>query len=287
MKLLIYPAVALMNRLPMLVKFGLISVLFLLPISGLSWLVISELNHSVTVMTRGVEGLEQLRQAQQLVSAAMDYRDYRAPGMVSNDTDMQARAQQRAKRVDALFAALLAAEQSFDVSGTWREQVRALHEEWNALQSGDSYQGNIDPQFRYYQEFVQKALALLPATIEISGLSQDSHRENQVLIRLLRQSLPQARDILGQARSFGVYALSEGQVGYALGEILNGIYDQLTNEHSLLTPALTVAAEASPALQRQAGEPGGGDAAGTADGAGCIGCQYRHSHASEHALAGL
>ena len=82
MKQLIHPAIALMNRLPMLVKFGLISVLFLLPISGLSWLVISELNRSVAAMTRGVEGLDQLRQVERLVVAAMDYRDYRAPGVV-------------------------------------------------------------------------------------------------------------------------------------------------------------------------------------------------------------
>jgi len=253
-KPLIRPAVVLMNRLPMHVKFGLISVLFLLPIGGLSWLVISGLNHSVAVMAGGVEGLEQLRRVQQLVGVAMNYRDYRAPGAVSNDEDMLARAQEQAERVDALFATLLAAEPSFDDSGTWRKQVLELHEAWSALQAGDIYQGNIDPQFRYYQEFVQKALALLPATVEISGLGQDSHRENQVLIRLLQQSLPEARDILGQARSFGVYALSEGQVGYALGEILNKIYDQLTNKSSLLIPALTVAAEASPHLRRQSGE---------------------------------
>lgn len=254
MKLLIRPAVALMNRLPMHVKFGLISVLFLLPVSGLSWLVISGLNHSVEVMTHGVEGLEQLHRVQQLVRTAMDYRDYQAPGMVSNDEDMRMLAQKQAERVDALFADLLAAEPSFDDSGTWHKQVLELHEAWTGLQAGDTYQGNIDPQFRVYQEFVQKAMALLPATVEISGLGQDSHRENQVLIRLLQQSLPRARDILGQARSFGVYSLSEGQVGYVLGEILNEIYDQLTNESSLLTPALTVAAEASPGLRRQAGE---------------------------------
>ena len=65
MKQLINPAIALMNRLPMVYKFSLISILFLLPIGGLSWLAISELNRSVQTMTRGVEGLEQLQQVDQ------------------------------------------------------------------------------------------------------------------------------------------------------------------------------------------------------------------------------
>ena len=70
MKQLINPAIALMNRLPMVYKFSLISILFLLPIGGLSWLAISELNRSVQTMTRGVEGLEQLQQVDRLVDAA-------------------------------------------------------------------------------------------------------------------------------------------------------------------------------------------------------------------------
>ncbi|MBI42018.1 methyl-accepting chemotaxis protein [uncultured Marinobacter sp.] len=252
MKQLIHPAIALMNRLPMLVKFGLISVLFLLPISGLSWLVISELNRSVAAMTRGVEGLDQLRQVERLVVAAMDYRDYRAPGVVREQQALLERAKERAGRIDALFSDLLSAKQSFDSSGTWAAQVRAVSEEWARLQANDSYQGNIDPQFKYYQEFVQKVVALLPATIEISGLGQDASRENQLLIGLVRQSLPEARDALGRARSYGMFALVEGQVGYALSESLNEIYDQLTNESSLLTPAITVATEASPRLTQEA-----------------------------------
>ena len=85
MKQLINPAVALMNRLPMLYKFSLISILFLLPIGGLSWLVMTELNRSVETMTRGVEGLEQLRQIDHLVDASMDYRDYRAPAVAKDE----------------------------------------------------------------------------------------------------------------------------------------------------------------------------------------------------------
>lgn len=254
MKQLINPAIALMNRLPMVYKFSLISILFLLPIGGLSWLVISELNRSVQTMTRGVEGLEQLQQVDRLVDAAMDYRDYRSPAVIKDESGIKAMSEDAADSVDAALEALLAEKRSFDTSGSWAEQVKALGQEWEALRADENYLGNFDPQFKYYQEFVQKAQALLPATIEISGLGQGASRENQLILGLLTDSLPAARTVIGRARSYGMFALVEGQVGYALSETLNAIYDQLTNRSSLLSPALSVVSESSPAMVARAGD---------------------------------
>jgi len=109
-KRLISPAIALMNRLPMVYKFSLISVLFLLPIGALSWLVISELNQSVQSMTRGVEGLRQLEQGEHLLSLSIEYRDYRAPGILKNDSGLLGASEQVAKQIDQLLQDLVAVE---------------------------------------------------------------------------------------------------------------------------------------------------------------------------------
>ncbi|MGM0769535.1 MAG: methyl-accepting chemotaxis protein [Pseudomonadota bacterium] len=242
-----------MNRLPMFYKFSLISVLFLLPIGGLSWLVISELNRSVDTMTRGVEGLRQLEQVDTLLEAAFDYRDYRAPGKIKDETVLLNRSDEAADTISAILDELSTRELAFDTSGNWNQQVVQLKSEWESLRSADSYQGNMEPQFKYYQEFVQKVRAMLSATIEISGLGQDASRDNLLLLGLVRQALPDARNIVGRARAFGIYALVEGQVGYNLSDGLNEIYDELTNRGSLLAPALAVALDASPRLSTDAG----------------------------------
>jgi len=252
--LLIKPAVSLMNRLPMFYKFSLISVLFLLPIVALSWLVISELNRSVDTMTRGVEGLEQLEQVDALLQASFEYRDFRAPGKTKDDNELLSRSDEVAREIDSLLEELAGAEARFDTSDNWAEQIALLQEEWQELKSTDSYQGNIDPQFKYYQEFVQKVRAMLSATIEISGLGQDASRENLLLLGLVREALPDAESIIGRARSFGTFALLEGQVGYSLSDVLNEIYDELTNRSSLLGPSLSVAIDTSPALAERSGD---------------------------------
>jgi len=243
-----------MNRLPMFYKFSLISVLFLLPIGGLSWLVISELNRSVDTMTRGVEGLDQLEQVDILLDAAFDYRDYRAPGKTKDENALLERSDEAAEIISKILDTLASRELAFDASGNWNQQVVQLKQDWEALRSSDSYQGNIDPQFKYYQEFVQKVRAMLSATIEISGLGQDSSRDNLLLLGLVRESLPDARHAIGRARAFGIFALVEGQVGYNLSDGLNEIYDELTNRASLIAPALAVALDASPRLSREASD---------------------------------
>jgi methyl-accepting chemotaxis protein len=253
-KLLIKPAVSLMNRLPMFYKFSLISVLFLLPIILLAWLVISELNRSVDTMTRGVEGLEQLETVDLLLRQSMAYRDFRAPGKIKDDPALLAKSDEAGERINTLLEELLAADVRFDVSGNWTAQIEQLQSDWQTLVTEDAYQSNIDPQFKYYQQFVQKVRALLSATIESSGLGQDGSRENLLLLGLVNETLPDARTVIGRARAFGGSALLSGQVGYGLSDALNGIYDQLTNQASLLAPSLEVALDASPALEQSAGD---------------------------------
>ena len=254
MKKIIYPAVALMNRLPMLYKFGLISVLFLLPIVGLSSLVISELDRSVTIITKGVEGLDRLRDVNRLLVASLRYRDYQAPGKLKEEADLLARAGKARDEIDGLLDTLATQNNLFDTNNNWRTLVEALQKDWETLKSEDLYQQTMDPQFKYYQEFVQKVRALMTATTQISGLTQDASRQNQLLLELIMSSLPDARSLIGQARSFGIFALLEGQLGYALGDKTNEIYDRLTNLNAQLQPALTVAVSSSDDFSRQAGD---------------------------------
>ncbi len=245
---IINPAIALMNRLPMVYKFSLISILFLGPILVLSWLVISGLNQSVQTMNRSIDGLVELQTADQLLVAAMDFRDYKAPAILKEDPALIEKADRAAKKVDELLTDLAEPRRSFDLSGSWQEQILALQQDWRALRKSNSYQGSMDAQFKFYQEFVQKVLAVLPATMEVSGLGQDASRENQLLLGLVRDVFPDARNAIGSARSYGIFSLVEGQVGYAMSENLNGIFDRLTNRSSLLSPSLVVAKDTSSEL---------------------------------------
>ncbi|WP_111496643.1 methyl-accepting chemotaxis protein [Marinobacter bohaiensis] len=252
MSQLLYPAVALMNRLPMIYKFGLISVLFLLPIGGLSYLLVSQLNQSIAAISEEAEGLTQLDRVNALVRAAYDYRDYRAVGKVRNDDAFLSMSDEAAQRIDGTLEALQASRPGFDHNGAWNAQVAAVGQAWQQLRQEDIFQSNIDPQIGYYQEFVQKTRALLESTLKVSGLARDADPDNQMLLQLAANSVHDSASLEGRVRAFGIYALDQGTVGYALADVMNGLFDELTSLNSRIESEFQVAVGASPVLKQHA-----------------------------------
>ncbi|MGP4844234.1 methyl-accepting chemotaxis protein [Marinobacter sp. 1Y8] len=254
MKQLLYPAVALMNRLPMFYKFSLISVLFLLPIIGLTYLLVSQLNESIDAVAREADGLVQLNEAASLLEASYAYRDYRSVGKVSNDPELIGKSDDAGEVIDTSLATLMDADGSFDPSGSWKDQVATLNDEWQSLKSEDILQSNIDPQFKYYQEFVQKVRALLASTLKVSGLAQDSLPENQLLLQISMNLLQESAGAEGQARAYAIYGLSQGQLDSATADSMNEMFDRLTNLKTRIDSEFQVAISASSGLEDRASD---------------------------------
>ncbi len=254
MKRLLNPAIALMNRLKMVYKFSLISVLFLLPIAGLSYLLVSQLNQSIGQIQAEIDGLSVLRSVSTLNQAAVAYRDYRSVFKLRNDAAMGKLSDEARKTISETLKALQAQAVTFDSEGNWRNQLDQVVSAWKKLIAEDAYQNNFDPQFKYFQEFVEKVKALTNSTLQLSGLSQDSSHEIQLLLELSTQNLFQTASVMGQARAYGMFGLAQGSIGYNLSDSLNNIYDQLTSDNTTLQPALKVASNTVPALSRQASD---------------------------------
>lgn len=236
----------------MFYKFSLISILFLLPIGGLSYLLVSQLNSSIAAIDREAEGLVQLREVNELVRSAYAYRDYRSVAKMTNDETVLGKSVEVRSAIDDVFESLLSAEVSFDAGGGWNTQVEALQAEWETLKQEDIFQSNIDPQFKYYQEFVQKARSLLASTLKVSGLAQDPSPENQLLLQLGTSSVHDSMSLQGQVRAFAIFSLAQGQVGYALADAMNELFDRLTNLNSRLDSEFKVALGSSDAFNQHA-----------------------------------
>ena len=254
MKRLLNPAVALMNRLKMIYKFSLISVLFLLPIAGLSYLLVSQLNEAISQIQAEIDGLSVLRVVSNLNEAAVSYRDYRSVFKLRNDPAMGKLSDEAAGRINKALKNLQDETVTFDRDGNWHNQLDQVSKAWKKLVSEDAYQNNFGPQFKYFQEFVEKVKALTNSTLQLSGLSQDSSHEIQLLLELSTQNLFQTASVMGQARAYGMYGLAQGSIGYSLSDSLNNIYDRLTSANTTLVPALKVASNSIPALNKEAGD---------------------------------
>lgn len=254
MKQILYPAVSLMNRLKMVYKFSLISVLFLLPIVGLSYLLVSQLNQSISRIQNERDGLQALQKVTQVLRNAQDYRDYRAIFKLKPEEALGARSDAARQQINAGLQELESVAYPFDASGNFRQQLEQVMKDWRQLAAEDTYHSNIDPQFKYYNQFVQKVAALLDTTSQVSGLSQDSSKDIQLILAMNGKQLLETVEELGRARAYGAYALADGQLGYSLSELMNGIFDRLTIVETSISAAVDVLYSTSDAARAKAGD---------------------------------
>lgn len=240
--MLLKPVVALMNQLPMVYKFGLISVLFGIPITWLTTQTVSELNEQIESIETARVGLELTRQATKLNASAMDYRDLKALAIT---TDEKALAAKAAQAGDYFTEHLTKIETSIsantELNNKLGKQVEALSQTWEKMNGDDPYLQTIDRQWRHYANLNHEAAALVPAIVEASGLVDAAGSDARMLLALTNDALPELKSAVGKARAYGAFALNLGQVGYELSDVLNGIYDELSAVQKNVLPIIQTA----------------------------------------------
>ncbi|MFE8069480.1 methyl-accepting chemotaxis protein [Marinobacteraceae bacterium S3BR75-40.1] len=249
MKQLLYPAVLLMNRLKMVYKFTLISILFLLPIAGLGYLLVSQLNQSIDRVQGEVDGLQVLEMTTDLYRAAQRYRDFRTVAQFKDSAFFVESSEDARKTVAGLLDQLQSRSYSFDKDGNFAAQINEVAADWKQLVADDAYQSNVDPQFKYFNQFVQKVHSLMSSGLQVSGLGQDPKAENQLMLRLVGETFPDVTNEMGRARAYGMFGLSQGQLGGNLADLMNNIFDRLTNVDTTLRASLDVLRSSVPEVR--------------------------------------
>lgn len=249
MKKLLAPAVLLMNRLKIVYKFSLISVLFLLPIVGLAYLLVSQLNASVDDLERAIGGTEALAEANELVRNAQRYRDYHAVVRVRElEGELREKSQRAEASVSEQLRTLRGYASNLKHADTLNTQLDEVSGAWNQMLEKNEYLQTQNRQFNRYDRFLQKTLALRNTVLQVSGLGQDPSNSVQMLLELIINGITPVTNELGKARSFGLYGLNEGRLSGRLSERMNGVYDNLTNVSSQVETAFDLAFEAAPTI---------------------------------------
>lgn len=189
MKSILLPAIKLMNRLKLVYKFSLISVLFLLPIIALGYSLVSQMIEDIDQIEREVEGLQALDTATNLLKEAGKYRDFRAVARIRGIPELEEASLRQRAQIGILLEELEALPLSFDSNQDLGGQVTVLRDEWRKLVADDANQMMMQAQFTYYDEYVRKVQALVTSIAQVSGLAQDNSSEVQLLLELSNKNL--------------------------------------------------------------------------------------------------
>ena len=197
MKMVFAPAVKLLNRLTYPRKFGLIGLLFALPLGLITFFLVRELNERIAFSARERLGYEYLRPVQQFAS---DLRDHR--GLTWARADQQDAADKLRRIEDRLQhdiqdinAVDLQLRAKLKTSSKWDE----IKHNWSALQGHAESASPVDPKNRH-TKLIAELLALMSHVGDESNLILDPDLDSYYLMDLTVNQLPLLTEQIGQLR---------------------------------------------------------------------------------------
>ena len=252
MKSLLYPAVALMNRLSFGMKFSLISVLFFGPMLVTNFYLVRD-------SYREFSGTQIELQSLDLLGSSLSLR--RDLETLNNQVQINAVLGQSGKagdlesKIHTLEQSVLARLQGLVPVTIDPEQVDAFNAKRDEMISAFKVQ-QAETSLQSKSALITKLLAKAQIFSQIiasqSGLSRDNQSDLRQLSELLASVTPQVTQILGEGRSIGAYSLGQGFLNSAsstrFDELLQQI-EKLQAEYALkLQDALGASKNAHSAL---------------------------------------
>ncbi|WP_039028109.1 methyl-accepting chemotaxis protein, partial [Pseudomonas aeruginosa] len=236
MKTVLYPAIALMNRLSFGMKFGLISVLFFLPLLITSFYLVRDAYRqfsdtrielqSLTLLGSGLQirrGLESLNDLLQINAVI---------GQSGKAGDLEARIADIQKGLRGRLEALAPlSEDGAAVAEFEAQRDRLL----NGLQAVEA-EGSLQGKGARAEKLLGSAQVFIKLLIAQAGLSQDSQRQVRQLSELVGSITPEVTAAISKGRAIGAYSLGQGFLNSSSSARLDELlleFEKLHGEYGL------------------------------------------------------
>ena len=210
MKRLLYPAVALMNRLSFGMKFSLISVLFLLPMLATNYFLVRD-------SWSQFQGTRIELQSLDLLGSSLALR--RDLETLNNQVQINAVLGQSGKagdlegKISTLEQSVLSRLQSLNAMTADPEQASAFdgkRDELIAAFKAQQQETSLLSKSALIGKLLNKAQMLSQIIASQSGLSRDPQSDLRQLSELLTSVTAQVTQTLGEGRAMGAYSLGQG-----------------------------------------------------------------------------
>lgn len=246
MKFILSPGVWMMKRMSFTVKFSLISLMFLLPIGGLSYIVFSDANRSIKTLDASIGGVDVLSDMMGLYSDLIDYRDYKAMARVLDNKEMAKIASDLESKITKDLRLLAEQRFNFSNSDAFEEGVESAYEEWVRVTEEDAYHQAMDSQFDHQAAFPEEFRGLMSNLVGLAKIDQELSSKEKAELKFAVQEIPGVLSTYGKARAFGSYSLDRQQLNSNMATILNGVFDEMTEKETAITQGLNELSSSAP-----------------------------------------
>ena len=247
MKSLLYPAVALMNRLSFGMKFSLISVLFLLPMLATNYLLVRD-SWSQWQGTR-IE-LQSLDLLGRSLALRRDLETLNNQVQINAVLGQAGKAGDLEGKISALEQSVLSRLQGLSAMTGDPEHTRVFdgkRDEMIAAFNAQQQETSLLSKSALIGKLLDKAQMLSQIIASQSGLSRDPQGDLRQLSELVTSVTPQVTQTLGEGRAMGAYSLGQGFLNSSSSTRFDELLQQLEKLQAEYTLKLQDALGASTA----------------------------------------
>ena len=222
---LLAPAINFMNRLSYAKKFGVISLTFFIPLVLLSYAILDQTYQHIKKSKTEQNSIQVIEDVLVMLDYASLYRDFATVDIIFPNSELTAKTN---KVESQLFEALKNLKVNYSSQVIASDIANKLDEWKDKLRRGaGNNQPTVKDQYKSYDLVVQDLLFLAIKTAQISGISQDTNQDVQLLLNLILTDYPSYHSALGLAHSVGVYSIHQKNIAAATYDLLNDTYDDV------------------------------------------------------------
>jgi len=209
-KTVLYPAIALMNRLSFGMKFSLISVLFFLPMLVTNFYLVRDSYRQFISTQAALESIDLLGESLTLRRNLEDFVDLTEVnamiGQSGQAGDLEARLVKLQGGISEALQGMAAVVREPEQIEEFNSKRDELIAELAAVQAETSLQGKI----ALAEKLLGSSQVFIKLVASQAGLSQDRQGAVRQMIELVTVDTPKVTAVLSEGRAIGSYSLAQG-----------------------------------------------------------------------------
>ena len=222
---LLAPAINFMNKLSYAKKFGVISLTFFIPLVLLSYAILDQTYQHIKKSKSEQVSVSVINDVLITLDFASLYRDYATVDSLYPSSELTQKANALKTQLIGSLKKLKADYPQDSIASDIGNKL----DDWESqlARGGNNTQPTVKDQYKSYDRVVQDMLFLAVKSAQLSGISQDTNQDVQLLLNLMLKDYPSYIATLGFAHSAAVYAIHQKNISGATYDILNDTYDAL------------------------------------------------------------
>ena len=250
MNSVLYPAIALMNRMSFGMKFSLISVLFFLPMSVTNFYLVRDSYHEFVDTRSELQSLELLKQSLKMRQELERLNDLLEINAVLGQSGESEKLVAQIRQLETSINSTLDALQPSSSDAQKVEEFNAQRDSIKAALDAVKQESSQRSKAGLVVKALDNAEVFIKFVASQSGLSQDSELTVRQMAELLTSVTPPVTKALSKGRALGSYSLGQGILGSSDSTKLDELLLELEKLHAEYGFKIQNALQGNPQAQK-------------------------------------